>query len=129
MSSSSGESQFRTSFVSDVAALLGIPAARVVYYSVAPGSVIVTFGLLPLPPEERGPDPATLLAQLQAATDPAAAGGATLLGGYPVAAAPTASVLSQRGYSVIRGVGAEPSDGTDLCRGIACGSNGALSVI
>ena len=121
------ESQFQTSFVSDVATLLRVPTSRVVYHSIEAGSVVVTFGLLPLPPEERGPDPATLLARLQAATDPTAAGGPTLLGGHPVATAPTTTGVMQRGYLVSRNIGANVSDGIDLCRGVACGSNGALS--
>ena len=99
---------FRERFVTDVAALLGVPRWRVSFISADPGSVVVTFELLPAAAGASTPTPGELYASLQTRLTQGSDGDGgqlTLAGSPAVALAPREEPLQ-----VTSGTGAAAED-------------------
>ena len=115
---------FRERFVTDVAALLGVPRWRVSFISADPGSVVVTFELVPAAAGASTPTPGELYASLQTrlAQDTDGDGGQLTLAGSPaVALAPREEPLQ-----VSSGTGAADEDGPEV-RSAGSGWLGAIA--
>ena len=87
----SAERRFRDAFVREVAALLDVSTSRIIYSSVAEGSVIVTFSILPAASSDAAaPSPGALFTELQELLDPDREGGpAATIAGSAVVAVPS----------------------------------------